>query len=417
MNTCDYAALVAIDWGDTEHAFALRIGDHDEQGTIPAPPESVHGWLEALGQRCDHNPVALAIEAGRNAVMHALAGHPWLVIHPVNPSTSERFRKAFTPSGAKDDVPDALVLLAILAQHRDQLRPLRADTAQTRELAALTELRRGSVDRRTQFACKLRSTLKNSFPQALELCGDDLWTPLALDFLTRWPELAVLQKARAGTLRRFYIAHRSHRPAVIERRLARIACARALTDDRAVLDPAILQVRMLVDTLRVMQAHIERIEERIAACFASHPEVALFATLPGAGPAFAPRLLVAFGTNRDLYADAASMQKHVGVAPVREKSGRQLWTHWRWNAPTFLRQTFVEWAGETVTKCAWARAYYMQQKRAGKHRQTILRALAFKWIRILWRCWHDRVPYDNARYEAALAQRHSPLAVALKQAA
>lgn len=417
MNTCNYAALVAIDWGDTEHAFALHTaaGSH-EQGTIPASSESVHTWLEALAQRFGQKPVALAIEAGRNAMLHALLAHPWLVIHPVNPSTSERFRKAFTPSGAKDDLPDAVVLLTILAQHREQLRPLKPEDANTRELAALNEVRRGAIDRRTQLACMLRSTLKNSFPQALELCGDDLWTPLALDFLQRWPELAVLQKARTDTLRRFYIAHRSHRPAVIERRLARIASARALTTDRAVLEPAILQIQWLVDTLRAMQTHIERIEVRIAECFQAHPEAPLFAALPGAGPALAPRLLVAFGTDRGRYNDAASMQKHVGVAPVREKSGRQLWTHWRWSAPTFLRQTFVEWAGETITKCAWAKAYYLQQKRAGKHRQTILRGLAFKWIRILWRCWQERVLYDNARYEAALAQRKSPLAAQLRAA-
>jgi transposase len=120
-------------------------------------------------------------------------------------------------------------------------------------------------------------------------------------------------------------------------------------------------------------------------------------------------LLVAFGTDRARYPDAASLQKYAGVAPVRVKSGRSVWTHWRWNAPCFLRQSFVEWAGQTIPKCAWAKAYYLQQKRGGKRHQTILRGLAFKWLRILWRCWHDRVPYDNARYEKALAQKHSPL--------
>lgn len=418
MNTSDYAALVAIDWGDTEHVFALHTAETElETGTIPASAESLHGWLEQLGQRCRRRPVALALEAGRNAVVHALLGYSWLVLYPVHPATSERFRRAFAPSGAKDDLPDAQVLLTILRQHRDQLRPLVLDTAQTRELAALTEVRRGAVDRRTQLACELCSTLKTSYPQALELCGDDLWTPLALDFLTRWPELAALQTAKSATVRAFYRAHRCVRPAVIAQRLSVIAQARPLTSDRAVLDPAILQIQLLVAVLRPLQAHIEQIEARIAERFAAHPEAALFATLPGAGPALAPRLLVAFGTDRARYPDAASLQKYAGVAPVKEKSGRQLWVHWRWNAPKFLRQTFVEWAGQTIPKCAWAKAYYLQQKRAGKHHQTILRGLAFKWIRVLWRCWQDRVPYDEARYLAALNQRHSPLAHTLHLAA
>jgi hypothetical protein len=86
------------------------------------------------------------------------------------------------------------------------------------------------------------------------------------------------------------------------------------------------------------------------------------------------------------------------------------------SSPIFLRQTFVEWAGQTVPRCAWAKAYYLQQKRAGKRHHAILRALAFKWIRVLWRCWQDRVPYDEIRYIAALETRKSPLAEALKAA-
>lgn len=417
MKTADYAALVALDWGDREHAFALRVGEQIETGQITASPEALHDWLQALGQRFGQRPLALAIEGGRNAVMHALVDYPWLTIYPIHPATSERFRKAFIPSGAKDDAPDALVLLRVLAQHREQLRALRLDTAATRELAALNELRRGAVDRRTQLSCELRSTLKTMFPQALELCGDDLWTPLALDFLERWPELAALQRAKSASLRAFYGEHSSRRPAVIARRLERIAIARPLTTDRAVLEPAILHVRLLVGVLRTLQSHIEQIEQRLAEAFAAHPEAGFYAALPGAGAVLAPRLLTAFGTDRERYPDAASLQKYGGVAPVREKSGRQVWTHWRWNAPCFLRQTFVEWAGQTVPKCAWAKAYYRQQQRAGKRHQAILRALAFKWLRILWRCWHDRVPYDETRYLAALAQRKSPLAAHLRSAA
>jgi len=417
MNSNEYAALVAMDWGDKEHAIALQErGGSREAHQLPATAEALHGWLETLGERCGKQPVALAIEAGRNAVMHALAGYPWLTIYPVHPATSERFRTAFTPSGAKDDQPDAQVLLTILQQHRELLRPLVLDTAATRELAALVEIRRGAVDRRTTFACELQSTLKTMYPQALALCGDDLWTPLALDFLTRWPELSQLQRAKPETLRSFYTAHNSRRPGVIAARLELIAQGRALTADRAVLAPALLQIQLLVAVLRPLQAQIEQIEERIAACYAAHPEASLFANLPGAGPTLAPRLIAAFGTDRNRYPTAASLQKYGGVAPVRVKSGRQIWTHWRWNAPKFLRQTFVEWAGQTIPKCAWAKAYYRQQQAAGKRHQTILRSLAFKWLRILWRCWHDRVPYDETRYLAALRRKHSPLSTRLAAA-
>jgi transposase len=414
MNTENYAALVALDWGETEHAFAAQVGESPvETGSMPATPECLHGWLEELHKRCGGRPVALALEGGKSAVIHALTAYPWLVVYPVHPATSERFRKAFTPSGAKDDIPDALVLLTILTQHRSQLRPLKLDSAQTRKIEGLVAARRQAVDRRTRISCELGSTLKTYYPQALELCGREPATELMLDFLTRWPELKSLKAARPATLKAFYAAHNSRHADVVAQRLALIAQARALTEDRAVIEPAVLEVKMLVDILRPLQKNIELIEERIAEAFDAHPEAALFQGLPGAGPATAPRLLAAFGTDRSRYPDASSLQKYAGIAPVKQKSGHSLWIHWRWNAPKFLRQTFVEWAGQTVPKCAWAKAFYRQQRAAGKNHQATLRALAFKWIRILWRCWQDQVPYDEARYLAALRQKGSPLAARL----
>ena len=37
------------------------------------------------------------------------------------------------------------------------------------------------------------------------------------------------------------------------------------------------------------------------------------------------------------------------------------------------------------------------------------RALAYKWQRIIFRCWQDRVPYDESRYIARLRETNSPL--------
>jgi hypothetical protein len=77
-----------------------------------------------------------------------------------------------------------------------------------------------------------------------------------------------------------------------------------------------------------------------------------------------------------------------------------------------LRQTFVEWAGQTVVYSVWASAYYKRMEAKGKSHHVILRALAFKWIRILWKCWQTRTPYDEPRYLKHLAARKSPYAPA-----
>jgi transposase len=409
----DYAALVAMDWGDTTHSLAWQKTDENELHckTLAATPEALHEWLEKLREACEGRPVALAIEAGRNGLLHALFEHAsWLTIYPIHPATSARFRLAFAPSGAKDDAPDAEMILALLRQHRDRLTPLRPDTPAARELAALVEQRRNAVDQRTALVNQLISLLKRVYPQALSLAGEDLAAPLALAFLRRFPSLAAAKKAGPTSLREFYRRHNVRSDARIEERVKLAASARPITGDEAILRPAALELARLLDLLEVLARHIIAHDEAIARAFAAHPKAAIFAALPWAGPVLAPRLLALFGERAERYTDAASLQKYAGVAPVRERSQGRLWVHWRWAAPKFLRQTLVEWAGQTVPRCAWAKQHYLKQKAAGKGHHAILRSLAFKWVRILWRCWKDNLPYDDARYQAVLARRRSPLA-------
>ncbi len=119
--------------------------------------------------------------------------------------------------------------------------------------------------------------------------------------------------------------------------------------------------------------------------------------------------MVAFGEQRDRFKSAADIQKYSGVAPVTERSGQKHWVHWRLQCPKFLRQTFVEWAAQTINKSYWAGEYYRQQREKGCTYQAAVRALAFKWIRIIYRCWQTRTPYDESRYLRALKRRGSPL--------
>ena len=401
-------ACIGFDWGDQEHAFALQDQTgQQERAKLQHTAENLHRWLKEIGQRYAGRPVALAIEASRGAVIHALLQYPWLMVYPVNPVTSARYRKAFRPSGAKDDLPDADVLLDLVRHHADKLRALEAQDPLTLQLAGLVEARRKIVDRRTAVLNELTSLLKSYYPQALKLVGS-LDTELAVAFLRRWPDLISLKAARSGTIKRFYYQHQVRSETLVEERLALIAAAVALTTEEARVSVARLQLAQLLDQLEVFQKHVAIFEAEIKTVFASHPDAAFFRELPGAGPQLAPRLCVAFSAS---YPDPGSMQKFTGVAPVREKSGGQVWTHWRWGAPVFLRQTFVEWAGQTVRYSPWAKVYYEHMLKRGKDHPAIIRSLAFKWIRILWKCWQQRTPYDEARYLKQLIHRKSPHAV------
>ena len=128
-------------------------------------------------------------------------------------------------------------------------------------------------------------------------------------------------------------------------------------------------------------------------------------SFPGIGNALAPRLIAALGTQRERFPDAGSIQSYSGIAPVREASGKREWVHVRWACPKFIKQTFQEWAQHSMTRCAWARSHYEAQRARGKGHQAAVRSLAFKWIRILFRCWKDRTPYDESRYTERLGRR------------
>jgi transposase len=408
-----FAAFIGVDWGDSSHALALfepgAASTEIQSSTLKHTPEAIHGWVEMLEKRFGGRPVALAVEASKGPLLYAIMEVPWLVIYPIHTTTSARYRQAFRPSGAKDDLPDALVLLDLVRHHRHKLQTLCLEDGQTRQLAYLCAMRRGAVDHRTQLSNELTSTLKAYFPQALEWAGEKLHSAIALDFLHKWPDLLALKTARPATIKNFYYRHNVRRPELVEERLKAIAQARALTTDEAIVSVNVRKVAMLVEMLRTLTWHITSIEKEIARCFKEHPEAALFRELPGAGATLAPRLLVAFGCERKRYPECESLLKYSGVAPVLEKSGSRQWVHWRWHAPTFLRQTFIEWAGQTVVSCPWSRAYYQQQKTNGKKHWAILRSLAFKWIRILWRCWQSRTPYNEATYLAALQRKNSKL--------
>ncbi len=255
---------------------------------------------------------------------------------------------------------------------------------------------------------RLSSTLKNYFPQVLQWFQDKD-TRMFCDFLSRWPTLKAAQLARRSTLETVFCDHHVRSADVVAQRLQAIKTALPLTTDEGVIAPNALLVQALVNQLRVTLEAIETFDHAIAQRAQNHPDFPLFQALPGAGPVFAPRLLVAFGEQRERYAAAAELQKYAGIAPVTERSGKKSWVHWRLQCPKFLRQTFVEWAAESIRHSFWARVYYQQQREKGTAHQAAVRALAFKWIRILFRCWQERTPYDESIYLNALNRRGSSL--------
>lgn len=405
-----YAAFIGIDWGDKKHDVCLKATGSDklELSELEHSPETLTAWAEGLRARFGGRRVAVCLETQRGPIVSALLQHDIFVLFPVTPQSLARYRQAWSPSGAKDDPTDAQLALDVLVRHRDKLRPLRQQSATMRALTRLVEDRRRLVQDRVRITNRLIAALKAYYPQVLEWF-EDKNTHVFCDFVERWPTVEQARRARKATLQSFFHDHNVRRAETIEARIASIKGATPLTKDSGVVTPARLMVESLIPQLEALLRAIETYDREIAELSPKLPDLKIFQSFPSAAAVYAPRLLVAFGEDRERFKSAADVQRYGGVAPVTERSGKQSWVHWRFKSTKFLRQTFVEWAALTIPRSYWAGEFYKGQRARGATHQGALRALAFKWVRILFRCWQDGTTYDESRYLKHLKSRRAPL--------
>lgn len=411
------AAWIGVDWAEGEHEVALQVAGEDQvqRLQVKQDPHALHDWIGKLRARFSGRPVAMALEQKHGGLMAALMSCDFLHLYPINPLTLCNYRKAFSTSGKKDDPHDATLLLELVKAHSDRLRRWKPDSVHTRQLQLLVQGRRQWVEQRKSFVQQLSQALKGYYPQVLEWFKD-LDRASALEFLSRYRTLQQARRAAVGPLSRL-LAKQGVRQAPSKAAHLRqlIQASTSLTDDPALVQAGSMKVLALVGQLQALLATIASYDKHIARLFGQHQDAALFLSFHGAGPALAPRLLVSFGTDRSRFADATEVQQFSGIAPVTRQSGRSRQVTWRRGCPKFVRQSFHEFAACSIARSRWARAYYTQQRRRGLKHHAAVRALAYKWIRILFRCWKDRTPYDEQRYCQSLKKRNSPLVSLMKE--
>lgn len=405
-----YAALIGIDWSDQKHDLCLieTATGKREASILPHSPQKIDEWATTMRARFQGRAVAVCLEQSRGPLIYALMKYDFLTLYPVNPRTLSKYREAFSPSRHKDDPPDAEFLAELLLHHRERLRAWQPDSQQTRALRLLVEQRRRLVGDQTRISNRLTSLLKCYFPQVLEWFPD-IRTTVACDFLLRWPELSALKRVRRETLLKFFRSHNSVRRETLAKRLISIKEALPLTTDEAVLRSSAAMAKALCAQMKATLSAIREFDREIEQLCSAQEDYELFASLPGAGPVYASRLTAALGSDRKRWETADELACLAGVAPVMQRSGQSCWVRWRYFCPKFLRQTFHEYAGESVRHSFWARAYYEQQRAKGKSHHAAVRALAFKWVRIIFRCWQTRTTYDEVTYLESLRRKGSSL--------
>ncbi len=406
----EWVALVGVDWGDQKHAYTIESRDGTRRsGTLGSSAEEVHDWMREIRERYPAGTIVVALEQGCSSLIYALAQYEYIAIVPINPRASKSYRDSLRLSGASDDPSDAALICEFAVKHLSALRIWQPEDAATRELRMLAEHRRSLVDQHTAATHALSAALKNFFPQSLPWFGGET-SKLLLAALKLWPTLVELQRATPAELEQFLRTNRCRKVA------ARVSALRKLLDsavpllrDEVALAGWSRYAQAQIALIEVLDAQIAIYDQAMSVAWDDHPDREIFASLPGAGAVLAPRLAVAFGTDRTRYTDPSELQCYSGIAPVVEQSGKYRRVHARWGYPKFLRQTFHEFAKASIPKSSWAKAVYQQQRQRGALHHEAIRTLAFRWIRILFRLWMNHTPYDEQLHVERLTREQSPV--------
>lgn len=407
----EFAAVLSFDWADEKHDFCLwdlHTGTL-ESGIVRHRPEILHDFICKLRDRYPGQQIAVGLEQTKGALIYLLMGYGCFTLYITHPATVASVRDAWKPSGAKDDPTDADLIMEIVRDSSHKLRVWKPETPETFQLQLLCGQRRKLVDLRVKLTNALRSCLKTYYPVACAVAGDKLNEPLALDFLTRWPNFEALKRARLSTVEKFYTRGNSRSSKAIEERLEAIANAEPVTSDQIIIESYSMLTMTLVAQLRQLRESIKVYDKKISQIYATHTDYSIIASFPATGKVFGPRLIAALGTDRDRFSAAQEIECYSGIAPITNRSGKTTKIYRRYKCSKFLRQSFHEWANETTKHCLWARAFYVQAKEKGMGHHQAVRALAYKWIRILYKCWKEQRPYDDGHYMSMLKKRGSGL--------
>ena len=187
---------------------------------IATTPEALWEWLLALRQQHPQARVGLCLEQPAVHFIPFLEAYEWITCTPSTPSRSRNIAKPLSPAAPRMIPRTADFLADLLLTHHARLPVWSPEDSATRAVQQLVFHRRAVVDERTGLSNRLIALLKQYFPQALVLCGEDLWRPLATRFLLKWSSLQAVQKARPASLKQFYYVNGSRSARLLAQRLA-----------------------------------------------------------------------------------------------------------------------------------------------------------------------------------------------------
>jgi transposase len=387
--------FAALDWAKEHHDVIVV----DRAGTIVADFQFEHssqGWEQFDRQMQAFGKCPLAIETSCGMVVDQLLQRHY-PLYPVNPKAAKRYRERKTPSGTKTDRHDAWGLADALRTDGHAWRALHPQDEATATLRLLCRDEMVLIEQRTALVNQLQAALGEYYPLALESFDD--WTkPFTWAFVRAFPSAAALAQAGKRRWEKFLHVHKLWRSSTAPQRLEAWARGQQLHASPATVTAKTLLALSLATVLESLQRQIEEYRRQITAAFAQHPDHDIFGSLPGAKAKLGPRLLSEIGAAREVFPDPDSLMCLAGVSPVSYQSGQIRKAYIRWACNRVLRATVHLWADESRKTCNWAQAYYQTKRDRGHSHASALRCLGKRWLKLLWRLWQNRVPYEESKH-------------------
>ena len=322
-------------------------------------------------------------------------------LYPVNPKAAQRYRERKSPAGTKTDRHDAWSMADALRTDGHGWAQLVPQDEATSTLRLLCRDENVLIQQRTALVNQLQAALREYFPLALESFED--WTkPFTWAFIQTFPTSEALKKAGKRQWQKFLHTHKLWRPQTAEARLQAWQRGQQLNCSLPVTQAKALLALSLATVLESLQKQIDQYRERIRAAFNKHPDHDIFGSLPGAKDKLAPRLLAEMGSRREVFPDAQSLSCRAGTSPVSFESGKIRKARIRWACNDFLRHTVHLWADQSRRTCLWAQTYYAAKRSSGHSHASALRCLGKRWLKILWRMWQNRMPYNESVHMESL---------------
>ncbi|MBA2312861.1 MAG: IS110 family transposase [Actinobacteria bacterium] len=391
--------FVGIDWAEKHHDVCII----DKEGTILAKGrvvDGVEGIARLHAMVADHieepEEAIVGIETDRGLLVGALLAAGYEVF-AINPLSANRYRDRHSTSGAKSDPGDAKLLADIVRTDRHNHRQVAGDSELAEAIKLLARTHQSFVWQRQRYVNRLRSTLREFYPQALEAFGTDLsfMDAVAILSIAPTPDLGrrLSRSKIASALKK------GGRQKNIQARAEKIQDALRSTQLQAapkVTGAYGTVTSSLVRLIAGLHDQIEELEQELESSFEDHPDAKILRSLPGLGTVLGARVLAEFGDDRTRYADARSRRNYAGTSPITRASGTRRVVLARFARNERLFNACYLWAFASLTASPPARAYYDRQRSRGKTHNQALRALANRLVAILHGCLRHGQTYDES---------------------